>query len=146
MNLATWITDTGSFRWWMSPTIFFRKHRMTSSGVGLRGTVGNKRLMVIASCTECSEYKSYFSRFSLRIKHMFFLLTTVDRETAYAPQTLRLQQFSLFLFPTIIATAWENVFNTNRDRDRDGDKETARWWSREMQTRERIKERNTICF
>lgn len=57
---------------------------------------------------------------------MFFLLTTVDRETAYAPQTLRLQQFSLFLFPTIIATAWENVFNTNRDRDRDGDKETAR--------------------
>lgn len=92
---------------------------MTSSAGGLRGTVGNKRLMVLASCTEFSEYKSYFSRFSLRIKHMFFLLT-VDRETASALQTLRLEQFSSFLFSTIIATALENVFNTNRDRDGDG--------------------------
>ena len=84
--------------------IFFRKYRTTPARVGLKGTVRNKRLMmrtVSVSCIECSEYKSYFSDVSLRIEHMFFRLTTVDRETTSAFKTFRLRWFSLCLFLTI---------------------------------------------
>ena len=73
--------------------IFFRKYRTTPATVGLKGTVKNGRLMrtVSVSRTEGSEYKSYFSYVSLSIEHMFFRLTTVDRETASAFKTFRLR-------------------------------------------------------